>query len=90
MGDEAGAAGQKQDDDIEGRSGMTEHLNGEQRSADRPNDGVNGIPGRIDPRDFVGEKFQEIEQCPRSVMIERMAEDFERLIGCGRGRSNAG
>ena len=40
---------------------MAEDLNREQRAADRPNDGVDGVPGGIDPRNFVGEKFQEIE-----------------------------
>ena len=55
------AAGEQSDDDVEGGRGMTEHLNGEERAADRPNDGVHGVPGRVDPRDFIGEKFQEIE-----------------------------
>ena len=51
-----------------------------QRSADRPDDGMDGVPGRVDPRDFVGEKFQEIERTgnPKN---ERIAQDGERLVG---------
>ena len=70
---------EKQDDDIEGGSGMTEHLNGEERAADRTNDGVNGVPGGVDPRNFIGEKLQEIEDA-RDRDDGRMAEHFERLI----------
>ena len=60
-------------------SGMAEHLNREERAADRPDDGVNGVPGRIHPRDFVREKFEEIENA-RDRDDPGMAEDFERLI----------
>ena len=56
------AAGEQRDDDVERRRGMSEHLNGEKRAADRPNDGVHSVPGGIDPRNFVGEKFQEVEK----------------------------
>ena len=79
VGDEAGAAGQQNQEHVEGRSGMAEHLNREERAADRPDDGVNGVPGRIDPRDFVREKFEEIENA-RDRDDPGMAEDFERLI----------
>ena len=58
---------------------MTKHLNGEQRAADRPNHGVDGVPDRIDPRNFVGEKFEEIENAGDGD-DPGIAEDFERLV----------
>jgi seryl-tRNA synthetase len=79
VGDEGGAAGQQNQEHVEGRSRMAEHLNREQRAADRPDDGVNGVPGRIHPRDFIREKFEEIENA-RDRDDPRMAKDFERMI----------
>ena len=79
VGDEAGAAGQQNQEHVESRSGMAEHLNREQGAADGPDDGVNGVPGRIHPRDFVREKFQKIENA-RDRDDPGMAEDFERMI----------
>jgi hypothetical protein len=40
---------------------------------------VNRIPRGIDPRNFVGEKFKEIQNT-RDNDDDRIAEDFERLI----------
>ena len=58
---------------------MAENLNGKQRAADRPDNGVNGVPGGIDPRNFIGKKLQEIEHAGDRD-DGGMAEDFERLI----------
>jgi hypothetical protein len=40
---------------------------------------VNGVPGRIHPRDFVREKFQEIEDA-RDGDDPGVAEGFERMV----------
>ncbi len=79
MRHEAGAAGQQDEEHVESRSGMAEHLNGEQRAADWPDDGVHRVPGRIDPRDFVREKFEEIKDA-RDGDDPGMAEDFEGMV----------
>lgn len=63
---------------------MTEHLDREERATDRADHSVNGVPGGIDPWNFVSEKFQEVENA-RDTDDDRMAEDFERLVG---GREN--
>src|SRR5471030_3135303 len=79
MSDQAGAAGQQYQEHVESRSGMAKHLDREQRAANRPDDGVNGVPGRIHPRDFIREKLEEIENA-RDRDDPRMAQDFERMI----------
>ncbi len=76
---EAGPASEQRDHDGKGRAGMAEHLNGKQRAADRTNNGVDGVPGGIDPRDLVGEKFEEIQNA-RDGDDDRLAENVERLI----------
>ena len=40
---------------------------------------MDGVPGRIDPGDFVGEKFEKIENTGERH-DPRLTEDFERLI----------
>ena len=40
---------------------MTQHLNGQERAADRSNHRVDRVPDRVDPRNFVREKFENIE-----------------------------
>jgi hypothetical protein len=82
VGDEAGPARHKRDDHIEGRAGLTQDTNRKEGTADRPNDGVHGIPGRVDPGDFIGEKFQHVERA-RDPKDERIAENGERLVGWG-------
>ena len=59
---------------------MPEHLNGKQRAANRTNDRVNGVPSRVDPRNFVREKFEEIQDS-RDGNNHGIAEHFERLVG---------
>ena len=61
MRNEARAARRERDDDIEGRAGLTQDTNRKKSAADRPNDGVHSVPGGVDPRDFIGEKFQDVE-----------------------------
>jgi hypothetical protein len=79
---QARPAGEQRDNYGKGRARMPEQLNGEQCAADWANDSVNGVPGGIDPRDFVGNKFQEIENASDGD-DHGIAEDFERLIrGC--------
>ena len=59
---------------------MAEYLNCKQRATDRANNRVNSIPGRVHPRNFIGEKFEEIENA-RDRNDPRISEHFERLIG---------
>ena len=59
---------------------MAENLNREQSAANRANHGVNGIPRGVDPWNFVGEEFEEIEYTG-DRNNRRVAQDFERLIG---------
>ena len=55
---------------------MAEHLNGEQGAADRAYDGVDSVPSRVEPRNFVCEKLQEIEDA-RNHNDHRIPEHFE-------------
>ena len=80
MSDEARAAGEQGGNHGESRTRMAENLNREQSAADRANHGVNGVPRGIDPRNLVGEKFEEIENAG-DCNNRRVAQDFERLIG---------
>ena len=48
----------------------------------RPDKRVERIIGRIDPRDFVREKFHEIE-CPRNRNHPRVAKD-KKILEVGR------
>ena len=58
---------------------MAKHLNCKERAADRPNHSVNGIPHRIDPRNFIGKEFQEIENAGDGD-DPRVTEDLKRLV----------
>ena len=58
---------------------MTEHLNRKQRAADGANHGVDCVPDGIHPWNFIGEKFEQIENTG-DADDPRIAEDFERLI----------
>ena len=59
--------------------GMAEHLNREQSAADRADHGVDGVPGGVDPRNFVREKFEEIKNAGDGN-DHRITQHFERLI----------
>ena len=80
MRSETRASRQEGDDDIERRARLSQDPNRKQRSADRANDGMDGVPGRVDPRDFIGEELQQIERT-RDPKNEWIAEDAERLVG---------
>ena len=58
---------------------MAEHLNCKQSAANRPNHSMNGIPRGIDPRNLVGEKFEEVENAG-NCDDPWIAEDLEGLI----------
>lgn len=58
---------------------MSKHLNGQKRAADGSYHGMDSVPGRIDPGNFVREKFQHVKNS-RDRDDERMAKHFERLI----------
>ena len=58
---------------------MAEHLDCKQRTTDRTNHGVNSVPDRIYPGNFVGKKLEEIENTGDGD-YPRVPEDFERLI----------
>ena len=79
MRNEARAAGEQSDDYRKRRTRVAEYLNCEQRAADRANNGVDRVPDRIYPWDFIGEKFEEIENTSDRD-DPRVAEDFQRLI----------
>jgi len=58
---------------------MTEDLNGEERAPDWPDNGVNRVPGGIDPRDFVGKKLEGVKDAGDRD-DPRFPDDGERLI----------
>ena len=80
MGSETRASSQEGDDDIERRVGLPQDANREQRSANRTNDRMDGIPSRVDPRDLVSEKLEEKKR-PRDPKNNRLAQYSERLVG---------
>ena len=58
---------------------MAKHLNRQQYTANWPNDGVNCVPDRIYPGNFISKKLEEIENTGDGD-YPRVREDFERLI----------
>src|SRR6266478_8291915 len=84
MRNQAGATGKQGNDNGECRTGMSQDLDREQRAANRPNDSMNGVPGRIDPRNFVGEKLQKIKNS-RDDNYGGITQDLERLVGGRKG-----
>ena len=79
MCDEARATREQCHDYREGGTWMAKHLNCKERAADRPNHSVNGVPHRIDPGDFIGKEFQEIENAGDRD-DPRITEDLKRLV----------
>ena len=79
MCDEARATGEKRNDYCKRRTRVAKHLNRQQGTANWPNDGVNSVPDRIYPGNFVGKKLEEIENTGDGD-YPRVPEDFERLI----------
>src|SRR5256886_12751414 len=79
VSDEAGRTAQQNDENIDDGRMMAEHLNREQCSADRADNGMDRVPGGIEPRDLVGKKFQDVEDTGNGD-DPRLPEDFERLV----------
>ena len=75
VSDQTRAASEQRDNYREGGTRMSEHLNGKQRAADRADDGVDGVPGRVDPWNLVRKKFEEIKDA-RDDDNRWIAEDF--------------
>ena len=73
------AAREERNQDGHGGAGMAEHLNGEQRAANRSDDGVHGVPDRIDPRNFVGQEFEQVEAAG-DADDPGIGQNIERLI----------
>ena len=77
---ETGAAGYENHEHVECRARLAQHTDGEERAPDRADDGVNAIPSGIEPRNFVGEKFENVKRaCDPDN--QRVAEHLERMIG---------
>src|SRR3981081_743646 len=49
------------DDYIKGRLRVTQRLNGEEGAADGSDDGVNSVPDRVEPGNFVDEELEHEE-----------------------------
>ena len=75
VSDQTRAASEQRDNYREGGTRMSEHLNGKQCAADRADDGVDGVPGRVDPWNLVRKKFEEIKDA-RDDDNRWIAEDF--------------
>jgi hypothetical protein len=58
---------------------MSEHLDGEKRASDWSNDGMDCVPDGINPRNFIGEKFEQ-EKNTGNGDNDWLAQDSERLI----------
>jgi hypothetical protein len=58
---------------------MAKHLNCKERAANGSNHSVNGIPHRIDPRDFIGKELQQIENAGDGD-DPRITKDLKRLV----------
>src|SRR5437764_12452083 len=61
VSDEARAASEQCDDYCKGGTWMHKHLNGTQSAANRTNNGVDGSPGGVDPRNLARKKFEGIK-----------------------------
>jgi len=79
MHDEARATRKQRHNYGERGTWMAEHLNRDQGAADRANESMHGIPGGVEPWNFIGEKFQRIENASNSD-DPGIPEDLERLI----------
>ena len=82
MGDETCGTGEQDNQQIEHRALMAQRLDREKRATDGPDDRVNGVPGGIDPGNFVGKKLEEIQKAGEDD-DPRLAKDFERLEAGG-------
>ena len=62
---------------------MTDNLDGEKRASDRSNDGMDSVPDRINPGNFVGEKFEQKKNAGNND-DGWLAQDSKRLILWGK------
>src|SRR5216684_7548791 len=79
MRNQTRASRKQRHDHCEGGTRMAQHLNGKQRAANRADHGVDGVPGGINPGNFVREKFEKIKNA-RDGDDHGIAQRFERLI----------
>src|SRR5437588_1575749 len=79
MCEEGRSPGEKHDEDVHGRAGVTEHLDREQSSTDWSNDGVDGVPGGIDPRNFISKELQQ-KKYASDGDDKRITQNGERFI----------
>src|SRR5205814_7146474 len=79
MREERSSPSQKHDQHVQGRARMTEHLDREQGAADRSNHGVDGVPGGIDPRNFIGKEFEQ-KKYDGDGDDEWIAQNGERFV----------
>ena len=80
MSNERRATGEQSDDYGKHGTWVPEHLDGKQGAANRTDDGVDRVPGGVDPWNFIREKFEEIKDS-RDGNNHGVAEHFERLVG---------
>lgn len=84
MRNQARASRKQRDDDRERGTRMSENLNGQQCAANRADHRVDGVPGGVNPGNFVGEKLQKIKNA-RDGDDNGIAQRFERLISRSEG-----
>ena len=58
---------------------MPDHLDGEKRASDWSNDGMNRVPDRINPWNFISEKLKQEKNAGNSD-DDWLAQDSEGLI----------
>ena len=80
MREKRSSPGQKHDEHVQGRARVTEHLDREQGAADRSDDGVDGIPRGIDPRNFIRKKFEQ-KKYAGDGDDEWITQNGERVVG---------
>src|SRR5260370_40089330 len=84
MRNQARASRKQGNDECERGTRMSQTLNGKQCAANRADHGVDGVPGGVNPGNFVGEEFQKIKNA-RDGDDHGIAQRFERLISRREG-----
>src|SRR5437868_5904471 len=79
MCQERSGPGQEHDEDAQSGARVTEHLDRKEGTADRSNDGVDGVPGRIDPGNLIGKKFEQKKNASNRDN-EGVTQNGERLV----------
>jgi len=54
-------AAEKRGKNLHGRRRVAERRHRERRAANRPDEGVHGVPQRVHPRDFVGDELDAVQ-----------------------------